>query len=191
MFGGRSARLVLFAALVIIFAGRSALRPSVEAQVGPIVQENTQAGSPSSEWDVSGAGDPSIQGFATDISVNKGDTVSFKVNTDSSNYRIDIYRLGYYGGAGARLVAGNVVPSAPLPQNQPPCLVNGTTGLADCGNWGVSASWSTASATSGIYLAKLKRLDTGGASHIVLHRPRRQPSGRHRVPDLGHDVAGV
>jgi hypothetical protein len=64
------------------------------------VQENAQTGSASSEWDVSGAGDPSIQGFATDISVNKGETVSFKVKTDSSNYRIDIYRLGYYGGAG-------------------------------------------------------------------------------------------
>jgi hypothetical protein len=37
-----------------------------------------------SEWDVSGAGDPSIQGFATDISVNKGETVSFKVKTDSA-----------------------------------------------------------------------------------------------------------
>ena len=131
MFGGRSARFVLFTALVVFFAGRSAMRPSVEAQVGPIVQENTQTGNPSSEWDVSGAGDPSIQGFATDISVNKGDTVSFKVKTDSSNYRIDIYRLGYYGGAGARLVAGNILPSAALPQSQPPCLVNGTTGLAD------------------------------------------------------------
>ena len=31
----------------------------------------------------------------------------------------------------------------------------------------MSASWSTASAASGIYLAKLKRIDTGGASHIV------------------------
>jgi hypothetical protein len=46
-------------------------------------------------------------------------------------------------------------------------MVNGVTGLADCGNWGVSASWSTASAASGIYLARLKRIDTGGASHIV------------------------
>jgi hypothetical protein len=46
-------------------------------------------------------------------------------------------------------------------------MLNGVTGLADCGNWGVSASWSTASAASGIYLARLKRIDTGGASHIV------------------------
>ena len=88
-----------------MLAGRAGLGPFVQAQANPIVLENNQAGSPASEWDVSGAGDPSIQGFATDISVNKGDTVSFKVKTDSTNYRIDIYRLGYYGGAGARLVA--------------------------------------------------------------------------------------
>ena len=46
-------------------------------------------------------------------------------------------------------------------------LVNGVTGLADCGNWAVSASWSTADAVSGIYVAKLTRTDNGGASHIV------------------------
>jgi hypothetical protein len=167
MFGRGSFRLVLFAAIIVIAGGRSALRPFVAAQVSPIVLENTQTGSPSSEWDVSGAGDPTIQGFATDISVNRGDAVFFKVKTDSSNYRIDIYRIGYYGGNGARLVAADLVPSAALPQSQPACLVNGTTGLADCGNWSVSASWSTAGQTSGIYLAKLKRLDDGGASHIV------------------------
>src|SRR6185436_8298862 len=153
--------------LAVIVAGRFAMKPPVEAQISAIVQENSQTGTQSGEWDVSGAGDPSIQGFATDISVNKGDTVSFKVKTASNNYRLDIYRLGYYGGAGARLVAPNIIPSAALPQTQPSCDINNTTGLADCGNWAVSASWSTAGATSGIYLAKLKRLDTGGASHIV------------------------
>jgi len=156
---------VAFAA--VILAGRFAMKPPIEAQISTIVQENAQTGSPSGDWDVSGAGDPSIQGFATDISVNKGDTVSFKVKTSSNNYRLDIYRLGYYGGAGARLVAPNIIPSAALPQTQPPCNIDNTTGLADCGNWAVSASWSTAGATSGIYLAKLKRLDNGGASHIV------------------------
>ena len=41
------------------------------------------------------------------------------------------------------------------------------TDSADCRNWNVSASWSTGSAVSGIYIAVLKRIDTGGASHIV------------------------
>ncbi|MCB0018746.1 MAG: hypothetical protein KDE09_13225, partial [Anaerolineales bacterium] len=68
------------------------------AQANKIVRENLLPGSPSTEWDINGWGDPSIQGFATDISINLGETVAFKIKTDSDNYRIDIYRLGYYGG---------------------------------------------------------------------------------------------
>ena len=135
----------------------------------PIVCENSKAGNPSSEWDVSGAGDASIQGYATDISVNRGQTVGFKINTPSSNYRLDIYRMGYYNGNGARLVA-SVEPSAVLPQNQPACLAHSATGLIDCGNWTESASWAVpANATSGIYFAKAIREDGAntGASHIV------------------------
>ena len=132
-----------------------------------IVAENCLAGNPASEWDVSGAGDASIQGFATDISVNRGSTVNFKVDTNATAYRFDIYRMGYYGGAGARKVA-TVLPSATLPQSQPSCLTDAATGLIDCGNWGVSGSWAVpADAVSGIYFAKLVRADSGGASHIV------------------------
>ena len=133
----------------------------------PITAENCLAGNPQSEWDIVGAGDPSIQGFADDISVNRGDLLSFKIDTDASGYQLDIYRLGYYGGLGARKVA-TVLPSVPLPQNQPTCLTQPTTGLVDCGNWSVSAEWTIPpDATSGIYIARATRDDTGGASHIV------------------------
>jgi hypothetical protein len=133
----------------------------------PITAENCLAGNPASEWDVSGAGDPTIQGFATQISVNRGGTIQFKVQTNATNYRLDIYRMGYYGGLGARKIT-SVSPSATLPQTQPSCLTQASSGLLDCGNWAVSASWPVPStATSGIYFAKLVRADTGGASHIV------------------------
>ena len=131
-----------------------------------IVAENCLTGSPRSEWDVAGSGDPSIQGFATTISVNRGETVHFKVDTDASSYRIDIYRLGFYDGLGARLVA-TVLPTASLPQAQPDCLSQPSTGLVDCGNWYVSGSWGVpADAVSGVYIARLVRGDTNGASHI-------------------------
>lgn len=131
-----------------------------------IAAENCLTGNPKSEWDISGHGDESIQGFATQISVNRGSTISFKVKTNATDYRFDIYRMGYYGGMGARKVA-TVTPSATLPQTQPACLNNTTTGLIDCGNWGVSGSWAVpATATSGIYFAKVVRNDTQGASHI-------------------------
>ncbi len=131
------------------------------------VAENCLAGNPASEWDITGAGDLSIQGYATQISVNRGASVGFKVSTNAANYRFDIYRLGYYGGLGARKVA-SVNPTASLPQTQPACLNDSATGLIDCGNWATSGSWTVpANAASGIYIAKVIRADTGGASHIV------------------------
>jgi len=142
--------------------------PACTNPANDTVAENCKAGAPASEWDVQGEGDPSIQGFATDISVNRGERVDFKVKTDAADYRLDIYRLGYYAGNGARRVA-TVQPSAPLPQTQPGCANNASTGLIDCGNWAVSASWQVpATAVSGIYLAKLVR-ESGppGASHVV------------------------
>src|SRR5205085_11997548 len=55
-----------------------------------------------------------------------------------------------------------------LHQVQPAPLTDAATGLVDCGNWSISASWQVpADATSGIYFAKLVRDDTGGASHVV------------------------
>ena len=44
----------------------------------------------------------------------------------------------------------------------------GRTGLIECGNWGVSATWAVpASATSGLYLGVLKTLDGAPQSHIA------------------------
>src|SRR4051794_33217267 len=139
------------------------------APVSVIACENTQQGVAPSAWQIAGSGDATIQGFATSISVNQGGTVQFKIDTSAKSYHFDILRLGYYQGNGARLVAQNLNPSATLPQTQPPCQ-NDTqpTGLIDCGNWGVSASWAVPStAVSGVYIAHLVRDDTGGSSHIV------------------------
>jgi len=165
---GAQGVLVLAAAVLALSAALDAHADPCAAPVAnPIACENSQPGNSSSEWQVFGIGDPSIQGFATDISVNKGQTIRFKIDTNATAYRIDIYRMGYYGGLGARKVA-TVLPSVPLPQQQPACLNDASTGLVDCGNWAQSASWAVpASATSGIYFARLVRTNTGGASHIV------------------------
>jgi Domain of unknown function (DUF4082)/Bacterial Ig domain len=145
----------------------------------PIVAENQMPGNPPGEWDIVDTGDgtfkmgdPDIQGFATNISANVGETISFKIklNTPPIPYHIDIYRLGYYQGLGARKIKTiNPAPSA-FSQIQPNCLFDAPTGLIDCGNWTVSASWAIPSnAVSGIYLAKLVREDVanGKGSHIV------------------------
>ena len=85
------------------------------------------------------------------------------------------------------------MPSAALPQTQPPVPDRfDTTGLIDCGNWAVSASWTVpATAVSGVYIAHLVRDDTGGDSQILfVVRDDSQPLG-HRLPDLRHDLAGL
>ncbi|HEY7115533.1 MAG TPA: N,N-dimethylformamidase beta subunit family domain-containing protein, partial [Tepidisphaeraceae bacterium] len=145
-----------------------ALEPRMMLAVNAIVAENQLPGTPQSTWDVNGSGDQSILGFSTDISANVGQTVNFKINdTSSAPYRLDIYRMGYYQGNGARLVA--TVPSSQTTRKvQPNPLTDSVTGLVDCGNWSVTASWAVpASAVSGIYFARVVREDTGGASRIV------------------------
>jgi Domain of unknown function (DUF4082)/Bacterial Ig domain len=165
----RQSSLRFGALLVIALGGFSGQAHSqCSSPANPIVAENCLPGNPDSEWDVktADAGDPTIQGFATDISVNQGGTVFFKVKAAHA-YSINIYRMGYYQGLGARKVA-TISPSAPQPQTQPACVTDNTTGLIDCGTWGVSASWAVPStAVSGIYFAHLVRTDTGGDSHIV------------------------
>ena len=159
-------RLTLaLAATILLLAAHPA--PGMAACSNPVACENAKTGSAPSAWQVSGAGDASIQGYATTMSVNRGDTIRFKIKTTVSNYHIDIYRLGYYQGNGARIQASGIRPSATLPQTQPACLTNSATGLIDCGNWAVSASWAVpADSVSGVYIARLVRDDNGGASQI-------------------------
>ena len=135
-----------------------------------IACENTLPGDPPNDWQVNGAGDPSIQGFATQMSLTPGQTESFKINTPASSYHIDILRVGYYQGNGARKVVSNMQPTATLPQSQPACQNDSApTGLIDCGNWAVSASWTVPSdAVSGLYLAHLVRDDNGHAGEDSL-----------------------
>ena len=162
------AAAVLVATLVVTSQPDQATAASpCGAGVNAIACENRQPGTDPSVWDIDGAGDPSIQGFATDISVNAGNRIDFKIDTPASNYTIDIYRTGWYQGLGARHIA-SVTPSATLPQRQPECITDVTTELYDCGTWGVSASWNVpTTAVSGVYIASLKRTDTGGQSHII------------------------
>lgn len=165
----------LIATLTVIVSGligmgapaASAAGSSCGPTINPIVCENSKPGTAQSVWDVDGAGDPSIQGFATDISVNAGSRIDFKIDTDARAYTIDIYRTGWYQGLGARFIQ-SVPVTAKLPQLQPQCISDQTTELYDCGTWGVSASWNVPStAVSGVYVATLTRTDTQGSSQII------------------------
>jgi hypothetical protein len=135
-----------------------------------VVLENCYPGSPS--WQAIGAGPASstggIEGFATATSVNVGNSVDLKVNaSDNAPYHIDVYRMGYYGGAHGRLVSS-------LPGlrgvRQPGCQDGpGNTGLVDCSNWATTSTLTTsASWPSGVYMLHLIRDDGLGDNEILL-----------------------
>ena len=90
---------------------------------------------------------PHDPGFLHRDERQRGQTVTFKIKTPASSYHIDILRLGYYQGNGARKLATSGR-AASLPQTQPACLTDASTGLIDCGNWGVSASWAVPATAS-------------------------------------------
>ena len=96
MFGGRSLEVVTCLWLALLSLASAELRPEdCASPANPVVRENCLPGNSSTEWDVNADGDPSIQGFATQFSVQTGDTAQFKIKTDSADYRIDIFRVGW------------------------------------------------------------------------------------------------
>ena len=132
-----------------------------EAPVNEIIRENCLPGNDSRQWDVNADGDPSIQGFSDPFSVTPGKRIVFKIKTDSVDYHVDIFRVGWYGGLGARHVT-TLTPSQDLhlPQTQPDCERDGETLLYDCSDWEESVGWQVPdNSVSGVYLARLTRRD--------------------------------
>ena len=147
--------LVVAASILSVFGMPSAQAAEDPCGSGgnPVACENSKPGDAPSEWDIEGAGDTTVQGFATTMSVNPGETVRFKIKAPSS-YTVDVYRLGHYGGQGARRQAPRWTVSNPA--NQPACASDPSTHNYDCGTWAVSTQWAVPStAVSGIYVAKL------------------------------------
>jgi N,N-dimethylformamidase beta subunit-like, C-terminal/Domain of unknown function (DUF4082)/Bacterial Ig-like domain/Bacterial Ig domain len=158
------AAMVLTGALLALVPGATAAHASCG---NPVACENALPGTPQSVWDVAPGDGTTIAGFADSFSVNVGQPVSFKIESPATAYAVDIYRMGYYGGDGARLIA-SITPDITVSQNQPACNTNTATGLVDCGNWGVSATWNVpATAVSGVYFARIYRTDgTSDANQI-------------------------
>lgn len=133
---------------------------NITAQTGsnPIVLENQNAGS--SNWQFFQGGRQKaddaagqIAGYASTPSVNKGGSINFHISVaPAQNYTINIYRMGWYGGLGGRLMQS--VPARPGTQ-QPACPLDTTTGLVQC-NWAVGYTLNVPTNwTDGVYLAML------------------------------------
>ncbi|HVT28291.1 MAG TPA: DUF4082 domain-containing protein, partial [Lacipirellulaceae bacterium] len=140
-----------------------ALEERMMLSASQIVAENQLPGTQG--WEVDGGVSSTIQGYAAEFSVDHGQKVEFKIDTTASDYHIDIYRLGWYQGIGARLVA--TVNPTNL-NDQPSPIYHADTNSTDASNWHVSASWNVpVNAVSGVYYAKLVRDDGRGENFIL------------------------
>jgi hypothetical protein len=128
--------------------------------------ENQQAGT--TAWRITNlvtAAAPEIAGYAGALSVNKGGSLPLKITlATAGQYRIDVYRLGYYANTGGRLM-GSFGPFTGV--TQPPCNVTDpATRLVEC-NWTTSFTLAVGSGwTSGLYIANLTAISSGKQSQI-------------------------
>jgi hypothetical protein len=133
------------------------------AAANPIAVENARAGTTS--WEIGAQKGDTIAGFADHTSAQAGQTVRLYVSTAAAQFHVDVYRMGYYGGAGARLVAS----SAEVPGvQQPACPVTPGVNMVTCSAWTSSVSFTVnPSWVEGDYLFKLVA-DPGQSSYVPL-----------------------
>ncbi|MFM9882537.1 MAG: N,N-dimethylformamidase beta subunit family domain-containing protein [Burkholderiales bacterium] len=147
--------------------------------------ENAKTAGVTTEWqipDANYASNQEIEGYASATSVNRGGSINLFVQTADPTYTVNIYRIGWYGGAGGRLVAGPLIGSG---NPQPACQTTDPgTRLIEC-NWTTSVvlgipnnaadptDWA-----SGVYLAKLTGGSSGKQSYIIfVVRDDARPAG--------------
>ncbi|GMV50270.1 MAG: hypothetical protein UZ03_NOB001000679 [Nitrospira sp. OLB3] len=132
----------------------------------PITRENARPGT--AEWVLTDPADHEVEGYASATSIQRGDILRLFVSSTDPRVWLTIYRMGWYGGTGARLVQGGIViPGArqPVPSPDP------VTGLIEC-DWQESYRLSTSSKDqlewlSGVYLIKLTAQPSGKQSYII------------------------
>jgi hypothetical protein len=107
---------------------------------------------------------PWIEGYCSHRSARAGDKITFHVSTNPlSRFTVDIYRTGFYGGDGGRLMkhlgefAGTAQTDPPIgPKRLRSCQWEPCTELTIPPDW-----------LSGVYLGKLTALDSGLESYLI------------------------
>ncbi|MEA2470894.1 MAG: hypothetical protein QOE38_1893, partial [Thermoleophilaceae bacterium] len=125
-----------------------------------VADENRQRGT--GAWRLRGArARGHIRGYVAEQSIRPGQTQRVYVDAPRSRWiRIDVYRMGWYGGRGGRLVLSS---HKLKPRRQHTCPRDQQTGLVEC-NWRPSLSFAIPPGlTSGVYVVKMMS-DTGAAS---------------------------
>lgn len=110
---------------------------------------------------------PNVMGFSTKFSYFPGETIEFKIDfnmdCDETLFELHIYRLGYYGGLGGRLI--DTIPLKCMQQK--PCYFEEYSRMVDCQNWKISAKYELPEfLPSGVYLAFVKGNPVTSRSYI-------------------------
>ena len=149
-------RAPFFSKLLRVLSGR-------RASANPLLDENNLPGT--DDWILTRpALGREIEGYASVCSASRGDAVELYVNTAAPSYTIQIFRMGWYRGRGARRISGPVTAAG---QRQPIPAPDPETGLIDC-DWQspftfvVGADWR-----SGVYLAKLEESVGHCQSYVI------------------------
>jgi subtilase family serine protease len=140
----------------------------------PITDENLNPGSRGWVLSAQGSGHDAtdavgqIKGYMSATSVNKGGQIDFKVSVNpAQNFTIEIYRVGWYGGMGGRLM---LTTNPIVGISQPTCLRDEPIGMVAC-NWSSSYTLTVPTTwTSGVYLAKLKNANGFDSGTIFVVR---------------------
>ncbi|HWZ65822.1 MAG TPA: N,N-dimethylformamidase beta subunit family domain-containing protein [Patescibacteria group bacterium] len=172
---------------------------TVPAYANAIVSENTLPGTDNGNWflSISNSTNSTIAGYTDKASYAVGDTVNFKVDSTSNPFRVEIYRLGFYGwdSYGARNMLGNqagyitgTVTAQPAP------TVDGTLGSTSCA-WTTNATWTVPSGTpSGIYYVLFRRTDVTtqvSVGHFVVRSSSVSSKTVVVTPDSTHQAYNV
>lgn len=137
--------------------------PGLASASNPIAAENARPGT--DRWQLKAtARNREIEGYGSATSVNRGESISFFVNTPEPSFKIQIFRLGWYGGLGGRAVTTEIsLPglSQPTPSPAP------DTGLIECA-WQPSHTVTVPDDwVSGAYLAKLTAVTSEKQNYVT------------------------
>src|SRR5690606_28200335 len=105
-----------------------------------------------------------IEGFVSHTSIRPGETLKVYVSTDPADrYSLDIFRMGYYGGKGGRLMKSfKSLKGTPQPTPE-----EGVKSVLEC-QWKESVSFTIPDDwVSGVYLGKLTTHNTDAQAYLI------------------------
>lgn len=167
-------------------SGTSQAKPGA----GPAPQSSASASAaPQTEQDLPGDADwrltsvgpqNAIEGYTDKVSVLPGDQVGLYASTTSTGFSVNAYRVGWYGGAEARLVWQ----SGPVPGKQQAAAQMAAPTKTVRAAWDKSLSFSTSGWPEGVYLLRLDaanghqryvplvvRSASGAGKTVLMHAP--------------------